>query len=126
MAQTRDDQRRAIELRTGERTGRPQPSRGKPARRAAQAAFDLAGTLWMRLKEPHNRVICAWFGALTALAAGIPQARWTEYRTLLAARETALSPTAWGLVEVEQWLARIEEIHQLFLSYFSEAGPAIR
>jgi len=85
-------------------------------------------------------VICAWLGALAALAAGGQQARWTEYRTLLAARETALSPTAWGLVEVEQWLDRqrrdtsfdrgalasIEEIHRLFLAHFGEAGPEIR
>ncbi|WP_299066482.1 hypothetical protein [Accumulibacter sp.] len=126
MAQTRDDQRRAIELEPENEQGVLNLVEANLCDAQAQAAFDLAGTLWMRLKEPHNRVICAWLGALTALAAGIPQARWTEYRTLLAARETALSPTAWGLVEVEQWLARIEEIHQLFLSYFSEAGPAIR
>jgi tetratricopeptide (TPR) repeat protein len=102
-------------------------------------AIGTAGVWWNRIKHPHYKVICAWLGAIASILARRPEQKWMHFQQFLKSEVIQLGPAEWSIAEItgtlnslrsedncdQEMLMKVQEIHKLFMSHFSESGPAI-
>ncbi|OGA98186.1 MAG: hypothetical protein A3E25_20910 [Burkholderiales bacterium RIFCSPHIGHO2_12_FULL_69_20] len=105
-----------------------------------RAAFGYAGEAWSAIRCPRLRVVAAWLGCIAGILAERPPRTWDRYLQALRARQSSLGPLTWCVAEINSALRRLEaegrhdcgtlarltEVHDLFLSHFGEGGPALR
>jgi len=104
------------------------------------AAFGCAGEAWSVVRCPRLRVVGAWLGCIAGILAERQPRTWDRYLQALRARQSTLGPLTWCVAEINSVLRRLEEegrhdcgtlarlaeVHEIFLSHFAEGGPALQ